>query len=140
MSFNNIAHQRDSLNAYLQRSDEAQTNTTFLGNLKITRSYSKRNYALGGAYKNANFIGTSENLGIDLKYPLWITTYNSFYLTSSYYHKKLSNSRLNIMTIDKSSDTISFGIEGVYNGISNDSFSYSANVSYDNVKDGELLY
>lgn len=36
MSFNNIAHQRDSLNAYLQRSDEAQTNTTFLGNLKIT--------------------------------------------------------------------------------------------------------
>lgn len=145
MSFNNIAHQRDSLNAYLQRSDEAQTNygisyTTFLGNLKITRSYSKRNYVLGGAYKNANFIGTSENLGIDLKYPLWITTYNSFYLTSSYYHKKLSNSRLNIMTIDKSSDTISFGIEGVYNGISNDSFSYSANVSYDNVKDGELLY
>lgn len=145
MSFNNIAHQGDSLNAYLQRSDEAQTNygisyTTFLGNLKITPSYSKRNYALGGAYKNANFIGTSENLGIDLKYPLWITTYNSFYLTSSYYHKKLSNSRLNIMTIDKSSDTISFGIEGVYNGISNDSFSYSANVSYDNVKDGELLY
>lgn len=140
MSFNNIAHQGDSLNAYLQRSDEAQTNygisyTTFLGNLKITPSYSKRNYALGGAYKNANFIGTSENLGIDLKYPLWITTYNSFYLTSSYYHKKLSNSRLNIMTIDKSSDTISFGIEGVYNGISNDSFSYSANVSYGNVKD-----
>lgn len=41
MSFNNIAHQGDSLNAYLQRSDEAQTNyginyTTFLGNLKIT--------------------------------------------------------------------------------------------------------
>ncbi|ENU2604578.1 ShlB/FhaC/HecB family hemolysin secretion/activation protein [Campylobacter jejuni] len=141
MSFNNIAHQGDSLNAYLQRSDEAQTNysisyTTFLGNLKITPSYSKRNYALGGAYKNANFIGTSENLGIDLKYPLWITTYNSFYLTSSYYHKKLSNSRLNIMTIDKSSDTISFSIEGVYNGISNDSFSYSANVSYGNVKDG----
>ncbi|EAK5913571.1 ShlB/FhaC/HecB family hemolysin secretion/activation protein [Campylobacter jejuni] len=141
MSFNNIAHQEDSLNAYLQRSDEAQTNysisyTTFLGNLKITPSYSKRNYALGGAYKNANFIGTSENLGIDLKYPLWITTYNSFYLTSSYYHKKLSNSRLNIMTIDKSSDTISFSIEGVYNGISNDSFSYSANVSYGNVKDG----
>lgn len=141
MSFNNIAHQGDSLNAYLQRSDEAQTNygisyTTFLGNLKITPSYSKRNYALGGAYKNANFIGTSENLGIDLKYPLGITTYNSFYLTSSYYHKKLSNSRLNIMTIDKSSDTISFGIEGVYNGISNDSFSYSANVSYGNVKDG----
>ncbi|EOI2730710.1 ShlB/FhaC/HecB family hemolysin secretion/activation protein, partial [Campylobacter jejuni] len=34
------------------------------------------------------------------------------------------------------SDTISFGIEGVYNGISNDSFSYSANVSYGNVKDG----
>ncbi|ECO2711237.1 ShlB/FhaC/HecB family hemolysin secretion/activation protein [Campylobacter jejuni] len=140
MSFNNIAHQGDSLNAYLQRSDEAQTNygisyTTFLGNLKITPSYSKRNYALGGAYKNANFIGTSENLGIDLKYPLGITTYNSFYLTSSYYHKKLSNSRLNIMTIDKSSDTISFGIEGVYNGISNDSFSYSANVSYGNVKD-----
>lgn len=140
MSFNNIAHQGDSLNAYLQRSDEAQTNygisyTTFLGNLKITPSYPKRNYALGGAYKNANFIGTSENLGIDLKYPLWITTYNSFYLTSSYYHKKLSNSRLNIMTIDKSSDTISFGIEGVYNGISNDSFSYSANVSYGNVKD-----
>ncbi|EHO4154805.1 ShlB/FhaC/HecB family hemolysin secretion/activation protein [Campylobacter jejuni] len=141
MSFNNIAHQGDSLNAYLQRSDEVQTNysisyTTFLGNLKITPSYSKRNYALGGAYKNANFIGTSENLGIDLKYPLWITTYNSFYLTSSYYHKKLSNSRLNIMTIDKSSDTISFSIEGVYNGISNDSFSYSANVSYGNVKDG----
>ncbi|HEF6784813.1 TPA: ShlB/FhaC/HecB family hemolysin secretion/activation protein [Campylobacter jejuni] len=141
MSFNNIAHQGDSLNAYLQRSDEAQTNysisyTTFLGNLKITPSYSKRNYALGGAYKNANFIGTSENLGIDLKYPLWITTYNSFYLTSSYYHKKLSNSRLNIMTIDKISDTISFSIEGVYNGISNDSFSYSANVSYGNVKDG----
>ncbi|EAJ3545219.1 ShlB/FhaC/HecB family hemolysin secretion/activation protein [Campylobacter jejuni] len=141
MSFNNIAHQGDSLNAYLQRSDEAQTDysisyTTFLGNLKITPSYSKRNYALGGAYKNANFIGTSENLGIDLKYPLWITTYNSFYLTSSYYHKKLSNSRLNIMTIDKSSDTISFSIEGVYNGISNDSFSYSANVSYGNVKDG----
>ncbi len=141
MSFNNIAHQGDSLNAYLQRSDEAQTNysisyTTFLGNLKITPSYSKRNYALGGAYKNANFIGSSENLGIDLKYPLWITTYNSFYLTSSYYHKKLSNSRLNIMTIDKSSDTISFSIEGVYNGISNDSFSYSANVSYGNVKDG----
>ncbi|EAI9269982.1 ShlB/FhaC/HecB family hemolysin secretion/activation protein [Campylobacter jejuni] len=141
MSFNNIAHQGDSLNAYLPRSDEAQTNysisyTTFLGNLKITPSYSKRNYALGGAYKNANFIGTSENLGIDLKYPLWITTYNSFYLTSSYYHKKLSNSRLNIMTIDKSSDTISFSIEGVYNGISNDSFSYSANVSYGNVKDG----
>lgn len=141
MSFNNIAHQGDSLNAYLQRSDEAQTNysisyITFLGNLKITPSYSKRNYALGGAYKNANFIGTSENLGIDLKYPLWITTYNSFYLTSSYYHKKLSNSRLNIMTIDKSSDTISFSIEGVYNGISNDSFSYSANVSYGNVKDG----
>ncbi|ECL2585593.1 ShlB/FhaC/HecB family hemolysin secretion/activation protein [Campylobacter jejuni] len=141
MSFNNIAHQGDSLNAYLQRRDEAQTNysisyTTFLGNLKITPSYSKRNYALGGAYKNANFIGTSENLGIDLKYPLWITTYNSFYLTSSYYHKKLSNSRLNIMTIDKSSDTISFSIEGVYNGISNDSFSYSANVSYGNVKDG----
>ncbi|EDA4038018.1 ShlB/FhaC/HecB family hemolysin secretion/activation protein [Campylobacter jejuni] len=141
MSFNNIAHQGDSLNAYLQRSDEAQTNysisyTTFLGNLKITPSYSKRNYALGGACKNANFIGTSENLGIDLKYPLWITTYNSFYLTSSYYHKKLSNSRLNIMTIDKSSDTISFSIEGVYNGISNDSFSYSANVSYGNVKDG----
>ncbi|EAJ1364189.1 ShlB/FhaC/HecB family hemolysin secretion/activation protein [Campylobacter jejuni] len=141
MSFNNIAHQGDSLNAHLQRSDEAQTNysisyTTFLGNLKITPSYSKRNYALGGAYKNANFIGTSENLGIDLKYPLWITTYNSFYLTSSYYHKKLSNSRLNIMTIDKSSDTISFSIEGVYNGISNDSFSYSANVSYGNVKDG----
>ncbi|ELN6823346.1 ShlB/FhaC/HecB family hemolysin secretion/activation protein [Campylobacter jejuni] len=141
MSFNNIAHQGDSLNAYLQRSDEAQTNysisyTTFLGNLKITPSYSKRNYALGGAYKNANFIGTSENLGIDLKYPLWITTYNSFYLTSSYYHKKLSNSRLNIMTIDKSSDTISFSIEGVYNGISNDSFSYSANVSYGNIKDG----
>ncbi|ECK8423551.1 ShlB/FhaC/HecB family hemolysin secretion/activation protein [Campylobacter jejuni] len=141
MSFNNIAHQGDSLNAYLQRSDEAQTNysisyTTFLGNLKITPSYSKRNYALGGAYKNANFIETSENLGIDLKYPLWITTYNSFYLTSSYYHKKLSNSRLNIMTIDKSSDTISFSIEGVYNGISNDSFSYSANVSYGNVKDG----
>ncbi len=141
MSFNNIAHQGNSLNAYLQRSDEAQTNysisyTTFLGNLKITPSYSKRNYALGGAYKNANFIGTSENLGIDLKYPLWITTYNSFYLTSSYYHKKLSNSRLNIMTIDKSSDTISFSIEGVYNGISNDSFSYSANVSYGNVKDG----
>ncbi|HEG1641664.1 TPA: ShlB/FhaC/HecB family hemolysin secretion/activation protein [Campylobacter jejuni] len=141
MSFNNIAHQGDSLNAYLQRSDEAQTNysisyTTFLGNLKITPSYSKRNYALGGAYKNANFIGTSENLGIDLKYPLWITTYNSFYLTSSYYHKKLSNSRLNIMTIDKRSDTISFSIEGVYNGISNDSFSYSANVSYGNVKDG----
>ncbi|EOK1171697.1 ShlB/FhaC/HecB family hemolysin secretion/activation protein [Campylobacter jejuni] len=141
MSFNNIAHQGDSLNAYLQRSDEAQTNysisyTTFLGNLKITPSYSKRNYALGGAYKNANFIGTSENLGIDLKYPLWITTYNSFYLTSSYYHKKLSNSRLNIMTIDKSSDTISFSIEGVYNGISNDNFSYSANVSYGNVKDG----
>lgn len=141
MSFNNIAHQGDSLNAYLQRSDEAQTNysisyTTFLGNLKITPSYSKRNYALGGAYKNANFIGTSENLGIDLKYPLWITTYNSFYLTSSYYHKKLSNSRLNIMTIDKSSDTISFSIEEVYNGISNDSFSYSANVSYGNVKDG----
>ncbi|EEU7071621.1 ShlB/FhaC/HecB family hemolysin secretion/activation protein [Campylobacter jejuni] len=141
MSFNNIAHQGDSLNAYLQRSDEAQTNysisyTTFLGNLKITPSYSKRNYALGGAYKNANFIGTSENLGIDLKYPLWITTYNSFYLTLSYYHKKLSNSRLNIMTIDKSSDTISFSIEGVYNGISNDSFSYSANVSYGNVKDG----
>ncbi len=141
MSFNNIAHQGDSLNAYLQRSDEAQTNysisyTTFLGNLKITPSYSKRNYALGGAYKNANFIGTSENLGIDLKYPLWITTYNSFYLTSSYYHKKLSNSRLNIMTIDKSSDTISFSIEGVYNGISNDSFSYSANASYGNVKDG----
>ncbi len=141
MSFNNIAHQGDSLNAYLQRSDEAQTNysisyTTFLGSLKITPSYSKRNYALGGAYKNANFIGTSENLGIDLKYPLWITTYNSFYLTSSYYHKKLSNSRLNIMTIDKSSDTISFSIEGVYNGISNDSFSYSANVSYGNVKDG----
>ncbi|ENG5740419.1 ShlB/FhaC/HecB family hemolysin secretion/activation protein [Campylobacter jejuni] len=141
MSFNNIAHQGDSLNAYLQRSDEAQTNysisyTTFLGNLKITPSYSKRNYALGGAYKNANFIGTSENLGIDLKYPLWITTYNSFYLTSSYYHKKLSNSILNIMTIDKSSDTISFSIEGVYNGISNDSFSYSANVSYGNVKDG----
>ncbi|EOH5737554.1 ShlB/FhaC/HecB family hemolysin secretion/activation protein [Campylobacter jejuni] len=141
MSFNNIAHQGDSLNAYLQRSDEAQTNysisyTTFLGNLKITPSYSKRNYALGGAYKNPNFIGTSENLGIDLKYPLWITTYNSFYLTSSYYHKKLSNSRLNIMTIDKSSDTISFSIEGVYNGISNDSFSYSANVSYGNVKDG----
>ncbi|EOH5657105.1 ShlB/FhaC/HecB family hemolysin secretion/activation protein [Campylobacter jejuni] len=136
MSFNNIAHQGDSLNAYLQRSDEAQTNysisyTTFLGNLKITPSYSKRNYALGGAYKNANFIGTSENLGIDLKYPLWITTYNSFYLTSSYYHKKLSNSRLNIMTIDKSSDTISFSIEGVYNGISNDSF-----LSYGNVKDG----
>ncbi|EAJ7921156.1 ShlB/FhaC/HecB family hemolysin secretion/activation protein, partial [Campylobacter jejuni] len=140
MSFNNIAHQGDSLNAYLQRSDEAQTNygisyTTFLGNLKITPSYSKGNYALGGSYKNANFIGTSENLGIDLKYPLWITTYNSFYLTSSYYHKKLSDSRLNIMTIDKSSDTISFGIEGVYNGISNDSFSYSANVSYGNVKD-----
>ncbi|WP_038816210.1 ShlB/FhaC/HecB family hemolysin secretion/activation protein [Campylobacter jejuni] len=141
MSFNNIAHQGDSLNAYLQRSDEAQTNygisyTTFLGNLKITPSYSKGNYALGGAYQNANFIGTSENLGIDLKYPLWITTYNSFYLTSSYYHKKLSDSRLNIITIDKSSDTISFGIEGVYNGISNDSFSYSANVSYGNVKDG----
>ncbi len=89
---------------------------------------------------SGDFIGTSENLGIDLKYPLWITTYNSFYLTSSYYHKKLSNSRLNIMTIDKSSDTISFSIEGVYNGISNDSFSYSANVSYGNVKDGELLY
>lgn len=52
MSFNNIAHQGDSLNAYLQRSDEAQTNyginyTTFLGNLKITRSYSKGNYTLG---------------------------------------------------------------------------------------------
>lgn len=140
MSFNNIAHQGDSLNAYLQRSDEAQTNygisyTTFLGNLKITPSYSKRNYALGGAYKNANFIGTSENLGIDLKYPLWITTYNSFYLTSSYYHKKLSDSKFDILTFDKSSDTISFGIEGVYNGISNDSFSYSANVSYGNVKD-----
>lgn len=140
MSFNNIAHQGDSLNAYLQRSDEAQTNygisyTTFLGNLKITPSYSKGNYALGGAYKNANFIGTSENLGIDLKYPLWITTYNSFYLTSSYYHKKLSDSKFDILTFDKSSDTISFGIEGVYNGISNDSFSYSANVSYGNVKD-----
>lgn len=52
MSFNNIAHQGDSLNAYLQRSDEAQTNygisyTTFLGNLKITPSYSKGNYTLG---------------------------------------------------------------------------------------------
>lgn len=52
MSFNNIAHQGDGLNAYLQRSDEAQTNyginyTTFLRNLKITRSYSKGNYTLG---------------------------------------------------------------------------------------------
>lgn len=141
MSFNNIAHQGDSLNAYLQRSDEAQTNygisyTTFLGNLKITPSYSKGNYALGGIWREFDFIGTSENLGIDLKYPLWIATYNSFYLTSSYYHKKLSDSKFDILTFDKSSDTISFGIEGVYNGISNDSFSYSANVSYGNVKDG----
>lgn len=38
MSFNNIAHQGDSLNAYLQRSDEAQTNYGisyyFLGEFK----------------------------------------------------------------------------------------------------------
>ncbi len=116
----------------MQRSDEAQTNyginyTTFLGNLKITRSYSKGNYALWGIWREFDFIGISENLGINLKYPLGITTYNSFYLTSSYYHKKLCDSKFDILTFDKSSDTISFGIEGVYNGISNDSFSYSAN-------------
>lgn len=44
-----------------------------------------------------------------------------------HYHKKLRDSKFDILTFDKSSDTISFGIEGVYNGISNDSFSYSAN-------------
>ncbi|MBX1885994.1 ShlB/FhaC/HecB family hemolysin secretion/activation protein, partial [Campylobacter peloridis] len=94
MGFNSIFNMGDYYNFYLQSSDERQVNygasyTFFLGNLKITPSVSQGSYSLGGRYKEAGFSGTSRNFGADFSYPIWINTYSSFYVTSSFYHKIL---------------------------------------------------
>ncbi|MCV3392841.1 ShlB/FhaC/HecB family hemolysin secretion/activation protein [Campylobacter sp. IFREMER_LSEM_CL2101] len=140
MGFNSIFNMGDYYNFYLQSSNEKQINygasyTFFLGNLKITPSVSQGSYSLGGKYKDAGFYGTSRNFGIDFSYPMWITTGSSFYLTSSLYHKILSDTRAGFLTFDKSSNVGSMGLEGLFRGFENNALSYSANIIIGKVYD-----
>ncbi|HEA7843454.1 TPA: ShlB/FhaC/HecB family hemolysin secretion/activation protein [Campylobacter coli] len=140
MGFNSIFNMGDYFNFYLQSSNENQINygasyTFFLGNLKVTPSVSQGSYALGEQYKDSGFYGTSENVGVDFSYPLWINTISSLYLTSSLYHKKLSDTSGGLLTINKSSNTGSFGIEGLFRGFENNTLSYSAKISIGKVND-----
>ncbi|EJV0520367.1 ShlB/FhaC/HecB family hemolysin secretion/activation protein, partial [Campylobacter lari] len=110
--------------------------TFFLGNLKITPSVSQGSYSLGGDYEDAGFYGTSRNFGIDFSYPVWINTNSSLYLTSSIYHKILSDTILfGIFTTDKHSNVGSMGLEGLFRGFENNTLSYSAKVSVGKVYD-----
>ncbi|WP_442863296.1 ShlB/FhaC/HecB family hemolysin secretion/activation protein, partial [Campylobacter sp. 2352 PW] len=141
MGFNSIFNMGDYYNFYLQSSNENQINygasyTFFLGNLKITPSISQGSYSLGGEYKDAGFYGTSRNLGVDFSYPVWINTNSSLYLTSSIYHKILSDSILfGFFTTDKHSNVGSMGLEGLFRGFENNTLSYSAKVSIGKVYD-----
>lgn len=141
LNFNNTFSHGDKIDVGLQNSNENQINynlayTDFIGNLKITPNISQSNYSLGGAYKNANFIGLSKNIGFDASYPLYLTSSNSIYFIYGFYHKKLSDSRLNIITINKHSNAFNFGFNGVIAGFNNKNiFSYSAKVFLGNVKD-----
>ncbi|MCR8698744.1 hypothetical protein CAMP5118_07890, partial [Campylobacter sp. LMG 7929] len=141
MGFNSIFNMGDYYNFYLQSSNENQINygasyTFFLGNLKITPSISQGSYSLGGEYKDAGFYGTSRNFGVDFSYPVWINTNSSLYLTSSIYHKILSDSILfGFFTTDKHSNVGSMGLEGLFRGFENNTLSYSAKVSIGKVYD-----
>ncbi|HEC1774799.1 TPA: ShlB/FhaC/HecB family hemolysin secretion/activation protein [Campylobacter lari] len=141
MGFNSIFNMGDYYNFYLQSSNENQINygasyTFFLGNLKITPSISQGSYSLGGEYKDAGFYGTSRNLGVDFSYPVWINTNSSLYLTSSIYHKILSDSILfGFFTTNKHSNVGSMGLEGLFRGFENNTLSYSAKVSIGKVYD-----
>ncbi|MBX2078618.1 ShlB/FhaC/HecB family hemolysin secretion/activation protein, partial [Campylobacter peloridis] len=140
MGFNSIFNMGDYYNFYLQSSNERQINygasyTFFLGNLKITPSISQGSYSLGGDYEGLGFSGTSRNFGADFSYPIWINTISSFYVTSSFYHKILSDVTLDLLTFDKSSNVGSFGLEGLYRGIENNALSYSAKITIGKVND-----
>ncbi|EDP6893320.1 ShlB/FhaC/HecB family hemolysin secretion/activation protein [Campylobacter lari] len=140
MGFNSILNMGDYYNFYLQSSNEKQINygasyTFFLGNLKITPSVSQGSYSLGGRYKDAGFYGTSRNLGVDFSYPMWITTGSSFYLTSSLYHKILSDTRAGFLTFDKHSNVGSMGFNGLIRNFENNALSYSANITIGKVYD-----
>ncbi|EAI5467500.1 ShlB/FhaC/HecB family hemolysin secretion/activation protein, partial [Campylobacter lari] len=140
MGFNSIFNMGDYYNFYLQSSNENQINygasyTFFLGNLKITPSVSQGSYSLGGDYEGLGFSGTSKNFGVDFSYPVWINTNSSLYLTSSIYHKILSDVTLDLLTFDKSSNVGSMGLEGLFRGFENNTLSYSAKVSVGKVYD-----
>ncbi|AJC86310.1 ShlB/FhaC/HecB family hemolysin secretion/activation protein [Campylobacter sp. RM16704] len=140
MGFNSILNMGDYYNFYLQSSDEKQINygasyTFFVGNLKITPSISQGTYYLGREYEGLGFSGTSRNFGIDFSYPIWINTNSSFYITSSIYHKILSDVTLDLLTFDKSSNVGSMGLEGLFRGFENNTLSYSAKISIGKVKD-----
>lgn len=140
MGFNSLLKMGDYYNFYLQTSDEKQVNlgasySFFVGNLKITPNISQGNYSLGGRYDGQGFYGTSRNIGVDFSYPIWINTVSSFYLTSSVYHKFLSDTSLGMMTFDKSSNTGSFGFEGYFRGWENNTLSYSAGITIGKVND-----
>lgn len=140
MGFNSILNMGDYFNFYLQSSNEKQVNygasyTFFVGNLKVVPSVSQGSYALGEQYKDSGFYGTSKNVGVDLSYPVWINTNSSLYLTSSLYHKKLSDTSGGFLTVNKSSDVGSFGIEGLFRGFENNALSYSAKISIGKVND-----
>ncbi|TXE83800.1 ShlB/FhaC/HecB family hemolysin secretion/activation protein [Campylobacter peloridis] len=142
MGFNSIFNMGDYYNFYLQSSSQRQINygasyTFFLGNLKITPSISQGSYSLGGIYKEVGFSGTSRNFGADFSYPIWINTYSSFYVTSSFFHKILKDqpfSNIFDNSIDKSSNVGSFGLEGLYRKYNN-TFIYSSKITIGKVND-----
>lgn len=142
-TINNLARQGDSLNLYLQNSNENQINygvnySTFLGNIKISPFISQGNYTLGGKYSGLGFYGSSFNTGVNFSYPVFINTKYSFYLISGLTQKKLKDYFLDgIVDSQKASIVGNLGVQGTYKGIENNAFSYSFNVFYGDVRDDD---
>lgn len=142
VTFNNVARQGDSGSVFLQRSDEQQTNygisyTTFYGNFKVTTGYSQGSYALGGELEDMGISGTSKDLTVNVSYPVFLTTTASLYLTSGFAYRDLKDYMMiwGFWPNDtfKHSFAYKFGIEGTYNGLSNNNFSYSAIITHGTV-------
>ncbi|WP_139453034.1 ShlB/FhaC/HecB family hemolysin secretion/activation protein [Campylobacter armoricus] len=141
-SFNNLFKQGDNYNFYLQNSDEQQINfgatySTFLGNLKISPTISKGSYILAGErYEGLGAYGTSLNLGVNFSYPIFLTHEASSYLIFGIMHKQLQDYYFDgSLGFKKYSVVGNIGTQGIYRGISNNSFSYTFNVFYGNVGD-----
>lgn len=138
-TLNNIFGFGDSLNGFAQVTDEIQKNygatyTTFLGNLKVAPRISRGNYELGEEYQSLGAYGNSLDIGVDLSYPVFINTINSFYLTGGYVHRKLEDNYLNgALSYQKHSDSGYVGIEGTFGAIPNNIFSYNARITYGDV-------
>lgn len=140
-TINNLARQGDTLNFYIQNTDENQINygatySTFIGNLSISPFISKSSYTLGGSYAGSGFFGTSLNSGVKFAYPIFLYSDKTLKLVFGFTHRELEDHYLKDIAISKkASNSGNVGIEGTYQGIENNSLSYIINFTYGNLED-----